>query len=214
MIRIKNTALDRSKSLLHRTASKLEMEPMINGVRLRLNSHLDVPEAWVKKNQAYLEGYLKAGIIDVKFSETPAPAPQLNADGLKLGGPTLEAFIQAGYTADRYPPAGYAEVPSAGLTAHRKKLELAREEEARGKAMAEAAEISARKAREEAEFAAMLAAEEAAKAEAAKKLEVVETVAPVDTLTVTPAPAPVEAPAEAPTEEVKEHGKKGKKKLF
>ncbi len=203
MLRIKNTALDPSKALQMRQASKLEMEPMINGQRLRLRTSMDVPDAWAQKNKDYLEKLWKSGVIDIDYSKTPEPEPQLNAEGLKLGGPTLEEFIKRGYTADRYPPAGWAEVPSAGLTAYRKEL-----------AEKAAAEV---KAKEEAELAAMIAAEEEAKKqlaaeEAAKKLEVSEPVAVSESLTVEQAGALVAnvvPPAAPAVEEKKDEGKKG-----
>lgn len=213
MLKIKNTALDPSKSLLHRTASKMEMEPMINGQRLRLRTSVDVPEEWANKNRDYLEKLIKQGVIEVNFSDKAPPEPQLNEQGLKLGGPTLEEFMKRGYPADRYPPAGWAEVPSAGLTAYRKELEE--------KAAAEA------KAKEEAELAAMIAAEEEAKAKAAaeelaaKAASVVQDAAALPSVTsqilpptpIEPAGAPVaevpSPPAAPAVEEKQETGKKG-----
>lgn len=38
---------------------------------------------------------------------------------LSNGGPTLEEYIAAGYKAEGYPPSGYAEKPSEGLTLYR-----------------------------------------------------------------------------------------------
>ena len=37
----------------------------------------------------------------------------------KTGGPSLEEFVAAGYKPEEYPPAGYKEVPSEGLTKFR-----------------------------------------------------------------------------------------------
>lgn len=195
MLKIKNTALDRSKTLLHRTAPKLEMEPVINGHRLRLNSSAEVTEEWAEKNKKYLEDLIKMGVIEVGYSDKAPAEPQLNADGLKLGGPTLEEFMKRGYSPENYPPGGWAEVPSAGLTAYRKSL-------------ADAAAAEA-KAKEEAELAAMIAAEEKA-----KKLEVSDTPVVSDVLTATtePAGAPAEVlpPPSAPAvEEKHDSGKKG-----
>ena len=45
------------------------------------------------------------------------PPPTRDADGLLLGGPTLEEFVERGYLAEHYPPQGYAAVPSPGLDA-------------------------------------------------------------------------------------------------
>lgn len=209
MLKIKNTALDPMKSLLHRKAAKLEMEPMINGQRLRLRTSVDVPEDWANKNRDYLEKLVKQGVIEIEYSKTPDREPALNEQGLKLGGPTLEEFMKRGYPADRYPPAGWAEVPSAGLTAYRKELEE--------KAAAEA------KAKEEAELAAMIAAEEEAKAKAAAEAaaSVIQDAAALPSVTsqilpptpIEPAGAPVAEvpppPAAPAVEEKKEEGKKG-----
>lgn len=43
----------------------------------------------------------------------------VNDDVLRTDGPTLEDYVAAGYRAEDYPPPGYAEVPSEGLTAFR-----------------------------------------------------------------------------------------------
>jgi len=39
--------------------------------------------------------------------------------GGRTDGPTLEEYVAAGYKAENYPPDGYAERPSAGLTEYR-----------------------------------------------------------------------------------------------
>lgn len=39
---------------------------------------------------------------------------------LRTDGPTMELWVEAGYSADNYPPAGYAELPSPMLEAHQK----------------------------------------------------------------------------------------------
>lgn len=40
----------------------------------------------------------------------PEGAPPLK-ENLRTDGPTLEGWLKAGYSADAYPPAGYAAVP-------------------------------------------------------------------------------------------------------
>lgn len=42
-------------------------------------------------------------------------------DELRKDGPTLEEYVKAGYSAENYPPTGYAEVPSPGLDEYRRK---------------------------------------------------------------------------------------------
>lgn len=41
------------------------------------------------------------------------------AVALKPGGPTIETWVEAGYPPQNYPPDGWAETPSPGLTAFR-----------------------------------------------------------------------------------------------
>lgn len=41
------------------------------------------------------------------LEDADKPAPT-NADGLRTDGPTLAEYLEAGYTADTYPPKGYA----------------------------------------------------------------------------------------------------------
>lgn len=41
-------------------------------------------------------------------------------NGLRTDGPALEGFVAAGYSAENYPPSGYAEKNSPGLEAFKK----------------------------------------------------------------------------------------------
>ncbi|MBA2718926.1 MAG: hypothetical protein H0U52_06765 [Chloroflexi bacterium] len=50
---------------------------------------------------------------------TPASEPT-EGDGLRADGPTFEEFVKSGYQPEMYPPVGYAEKPSKGLTKYRK----------------------------------------------------------------------------------------------
>src|SRR5262249_43609290 len=59
----------------------------------------------------YAPGHVPPGQF-VPPAEPPAPA-------LSQDGPTIEEYIAAGYPADKYPPDGYAEKPSPGLTRHK-----------------------------------------------------------------------------------------------
>jgi hypothetical protein len=113
-----------------------------------------------------------------------------------LGGPTFEVFTGPDhhYPPEMYPPLGWAEVPSKGLTAFRKKQ----------KDDAETAELEALLKKEEAEKAAAQEADVAAQPPASV------TVAPE------PAGAPVSdvTPAMAPAVESEASKKSsGKKKL-
>lgn len=187
MLRVKNTSTDRSKVLLHRKAAKLEMEPTVNGQRLRMGTSTDLSEDVYERNKPYFDKLVGDGVIEIS----------------SLGGPTIEKWQDAGYPPDFYPPQGWAEVPSEGLTAYRQK----QADEA---------------------LAAEIAAIEAAKAppmptavvnvEGAARLEFADEPAPVDTAVVTmePAGAPVEALPPPVVEEKVEAPKKGpsKKKLF
>ena len=60
---------------------------------------------------------MPAGTVRVIDDPTSAEPPALKTDG-----PTLEEFVKAGYKAEDYPPAGYAEKPSHGLAAYRESL--------------------------------------------------------------------------------------------
>lgn len=54
-------------------------------------------------------------------AEADEPAPQVEnpPQGLRQDGPTIEAYVAAGYLPGNYPPAGYAEMPSQGLEVFR-----------------------------------------------------------------------------------------------
>lgn len=114
MIRVKNTALDRTKTHLHRVASKLHMEPIVHGQRLRLGDSTDLSEEVYQRNKGYYDKLIADGTIEFVSQEGE------DTQGLKMDGPTLEEWVKAGYDAENYPPRGYAEKPSAGLTKLRK----------------------------------------------------------------------------------------------
>lgn len=60
-------------------------------------------------------------VVQTTGTDAANPAPSSSAaeaktpELLKTGGPTIEEFVKAGYPADKYPPAGYAEVASPAL---------------------------------------------------------------------------------------------------
>lgn len=128
MYRIKNTADDRTKVQLHRTASRFELEPQLGGRRIRLRSHLDITDEHYEKTKTVIDDWVRKGIVEVIKLEGEGPLARpvsVDADGLKLGGPTFEQFLKAGYSAEDYPPPGYAEVMSEGLRNYRIKKEAA-----------------------------------------------------------------------------------------
>ena len=49
----------------------------------------------------------------------PPPESGEPATPLLEGGPTIEEWIASGYPAEKYPPSGYAEKPSSGLTLYK-----------------------------------------------------------------------------------------------
>ncbi len=79
MIRIKNTADDRTKVLLHRTATRFELEPVLGDKRIRLRSYLDITEEHYARLKSMVDGWVKNGMVEVtstdgepiKHEETP-----------------------------------------------------------------------------------------------------------------------------------------------
>lgn len=62
--KIKNTALDHTKRMRLRTAPKMEMEPIIGGQRLRLNSTMTISDELFDYSKTNLELYKSWGVID------------------------------------------------------------------------------------------------------------------------------------------------------
>lgn len=60
-----------------------------------------------------VDGLVKAGY---KFDPVQKAPVELRQDG-----PTFEEFVKGGNKPEEYPPAGFAEKPTAGLEAYRKK---------------------------------------------------------------------------------------------
>lgn len=153
MLRVKNTTDDRSKVQLHRTASGFNEAPSFAGKRIMQGQSILITEDQYTRNKDLLDSWVAKGMVEITYEDGSQPVnynePKLDANGLKLGGPTFEVFTgpEHHYPPDMYPPGGWAEVPSAGLTAFRKKQ------------------------KEDAEFAEALKVEEAEKAAVAAKAE-------------------------------------------
>lgn len=88
-IRIKNTAEDYSKSLLHRTAPKFELEPMLGDKRIRLRSFIDITDEHYEKVKHIVAPWVKAGMVEViqlGGSDTKAKLDNLAATTQEMGG--------------------------------------------------------------------------------------------------------------------------------
>lgn len=62
--RLKNTSLDHTKRFLHRRASKMQMEPVIGGRRLRIRSSMLISDELFEHNKANLELWRGWGVVD------------------------------------------------------------------------------------------------------------------------------------------------------
>lgn len=129
MYRIKNTANDRTKAHLHRVATRFDSEPSLGGIRIRLGSHIDISDDHYDRVKPFIDEWVSKGMVHV-FKLDAVPVGEDN-------GPTFEEWVKAGYSPDKYPPAGYAEIPSNGLIEYREKQEKTKQE------FAEAAKVVA-----------------------------------------------------------------------
>lgn len=97
MYRVKNTAEDRSKSLLHRTAPKFELEPMLCGRRVQLRGYVDITDEQYAANKATLDVWVKNGMVDVIDMGSEGKAPPVVEDSIKwvakeeMGEPVINA---------------------------------------------------------------------------------------------------------------------------
>lgn len=135
MYRIKNTADDRSKHLLHRTATQFELEPSLGGHRIRLRSYLDITDEHYERVKSVVAAWERKGIVEVSRINTDSSSDDLrkyaveqeqkfNSEGLRLGGPTFEEWTEKlKLPPESYPPEGFAEVFSPGLVAFRRHQE-------------------------------------------------------------------------------------------
>lgn len=119
------------------------------------------------------EGLQKAGLIEMDAAST-------NADGLRLDGPTIGEFVDAGYPASAYPPEGYASRSTPKEIAEAVKAEAAKakaDKAAEDKAAKDAAKAEAEKAKMRDDLLAQLGAladEDLAKVVEAEKIAVVD----------------------------------------
>jgi len=63
----------------------------------------------ITKQNPYGFNLRPAPSIERHYSDDPPP---LDAQGLRLDGPTMEEWLAAGYRRENYPPRGYAPKPS------------------------------------------------------------------------------------------------------
>lgn len=65
MYRVKNTANDRSKTLLHRVAPGFVEEPTLGSRRIRLGEYLDITDEHYDRVKDMLAGWVKKGMVSV-----------------------------------------------------------------------------------------------------------------------------------------------------
>jgi hypothetical protein len=65
MIRIKNTADDRRKVLLHRTSTRFELEPVLGATRIRLGKHVDITDDHYDRVKWMVDAWVKNGMVEV-----------------------------------------------------------------------------------------------------------------------------------------------------
>lgn len=81
MYKIKNTADDRSKVTLHRTATKFELEPSFAGLRLRLGQSRLIEDEVFQRNEELLRAWEKNGMISIeKEGDHETTVPGLPGD--------------------------------------------------------------------------------------------------------------------------------------
>lgn len=64
-VRIKNTANDRSKAHLHRTAARFELEPSFGGQRIRLGESRVISDADYHRNKQVIDEWVAKGIVEI-----------------------------------------------------------------------------------------------------------------------------------------------------
>jgi hypothetical protein len=114
-VRIKNTADDRMKAHLHRQAPRLIQEPSLAGRRIKLGEIRTLTDEEYAHNKTFIDEWVKQGVVEV----LDAPATPT------VKSPTIEEWVAAGYLPENYPPSGFDEVPSPGLTAYRQQQQTA-----------------------------------------------------------------------------------------
>jgi len=89
-VRIKNTANDRSKVHLHRTAARFELEPSFGGQRIRLGESRVISDADYRRNKQVIDEWVAKGIVEILVV---ADSPLLLVD---VEPPKVESVIQPG----------------------------------------------------------------------------------------------------------------------
>lgn len=80
MYRITNTALDYSREMLRRTASKMVMEPMIATKRLMLRSSMELSDILYGRNKEEIDRHVKHGVVSVVQLSVDDPSIDVNLD--------------------------------------------------------------------------------------------------------------------------------------
>lgn len=88
--KLKNTALDHDKRFLHRKASKMQMEPVIGGRRLRIRQSMVISDELFEHNRANLELWNKWGVVSWEKAGGEGPS------GRHI--PSVEEITKAGYS--------------------------------------------------------------------------------------------------------------------
>lgn len=65
MYRIKNTADDRTKTLLHRTASQFQLEPVLGSRRIRLGESVDITDEHYERVKGMIDAWVSKGMVSV-----------------------------------------------------------------------------------------------------------------------------------------------------
>lgn len=105
-VRIKNTADDRTKHLLHRTSTRFELEPILGDKRIRLGTFIDVDDEYYERVKHLVAPWIKNGMVEVfKLQKegdklisagavAPVPAADIKLDKL-VADPTITATTAA-----------------------------------------------------------------------------------------------------------------------
>jgi hypothetical protein len=64
--KIKNVALDPSRAFQRRRAAKMEMEPVINGARVRLNNSVTLTDEQYANNKIHIDQCVEQGVLAVE----------------------------------------------------------------------------------------------------------------------------------------------------
>lgn len=91
--------------------------PLLPGAVIETSD--EIGQAWVADGMAAVDDSPGPALVWTPHAVAAKdPVPEADPAALRTDGPTLEVYVQAGYTAAGYPPPGYAPVPSEGLTVY------------------------------------------------------------------------------------------------